>query len=133
MHGYDHTGAVGDGGLDFGLVDVHGVWTYVHEDELCAHKHKGRCRGREGVAGKDDLVPRLKVAQEGSHFQGGGAAGGQKGFLRSKALLYPLVAALCEGAVAGNLAVGLYCFMHICEFRTNVWGLIEVDHSYPLH
>ena len=102
----DDGGLVGNGGLDFGLVDVHGVRADVHIDDLCAPLDKGVRSGDKGVGGQNHFIARLYIAQQSSHFQRTGAGGGQQNLGCAGLFLKPFVALFGEGAVAANLFVG---------------------------
>ena len=129
VHHHDHPRAIGDGSLDLVLVQIHGVRTYVHEHQLGTGEHESGGSGAEGVAGKDDLIPWLQVAQKGRHLKGRGAAGGQKHLLSAEALLQPGAAFLGKGAVSADLAHFLHALTHIFQLGAHVGRLVEGNHG----
>ena len=128
MHDHDDLRAVGDGRFDLAFVDVHGIGADVHEHQLRPRQHSGRGGAGERIAGQDHLVPRFQVAQQHSHIQRRGAAGGQQDLLRVEAFLQPGVAFFGKGPVAADLmrVDGLF---DIVQFIPDAGGHIERDHD----
>ena len=127
VNGNDHAGLIGDRCLDLLLVDVHRVRSDVNEDERRTHGLEGR-RGRgEREAGENDLVPRLKVAEDSRHLEGIGAGSGKKYLLGVEALLHPRVALAREGSVAANLMVDLGGLPDVVHLGPHIGRNIEVD------
>jgi len=103
MHRHDDPGARRDGGFDEVFVNIHGVGADVNKDRQGAAQHKGVDGGDEGEAGHDELVAGLQVAEQGRHFQGGGAGMGEQRFFGAAVLLQPGIAFARELAVAGEM------------------------------
>ena len=131
VHGNDDLGFVGDGFLDLGLVNVHGIGADVHKDQSGTGQHCRRGRAGEGIAGQNDLIPGLQVAQQHGHVQGGGTAGGQQHFLGVEALLQPGVALFGKGTVTADL-VGVDGLFHIVQFIPDARGNVKRNHNKSL-
>lgn len=120
-----HARAVGYGRLDLGLVDVHGVGADVDEDEPRPGEDERRGGGGEGEARQDDLVARLKLAEQRRHLERRGARGGEQRLLGAEPVLQPLVAAHRERAVPGDLVVGLACLAHVLDLSAEEGRNVE--------
>ena len=129
VHDADDLGLIGDGTLDKRLVDVHRVRADVDKHELCPGEDEGVCGAGESEAREDDLIPRLKAAQERRHVKGGAAAGGEEHFLRAKALLEPCVALFGKAAVAADLVRG-DGLLDIFHFVPGAGRHVEVYHIF---
>ena len=129
VHDADDLGLIGDGTLDKSLVNVHRVRADVDKHELCPGEDEGVCGAGEGEAREDDLVPRLKAAQECCHIKSGAAARGEEHLLRVKALFEPCVALLGKAAVAADLVRG-DGLLDIFHFVPGAGRHIEVYHIF---
>ena len=129
VHDADDLRLLGDGALDKSLVNVHRVRADVDKHELCPGEDEGVCGAGEGEAREDDLVPRLKAAQECCHIKSGAAARGEEHLLRVKALFEPCVALLGKAAVAADLVRG-DGLLDIFHFVPGAGRHIEVYHIF---
>ena len=96
------------------FVHVHGVGADIHEHAFCTSGDEGVGGGNEGEGGHDDFIAGLNGAQVGCHFQGMGAAGGEKGLCGVCMLFEPDMALLVEGAVATD-AAAFYGLLHVLQ------------------
>ena len=128
VDGHDNLGLVGDGLLDFLLVNVHRVGAHVHKDELGPGQHGGSSGAGEGEAGQNDLVAGLDVAQQHGHVQRSGATGGQQHLLGVETLFQPGIALFGESAVAADL-VRVDRLFDIFEFIAHAGGHVKRDHE----
>ena len=128
VDGHDNLGLVGDGLLDFLLVNVHRVGAHVHKDELGPGQHGGSGGAGEGEAGENDLVAGLDVAQQHGHVQRSGAAGSQQHLLGVETLFQPGIALFGESAVAADL-VRVDRLFDIFEFIAHAGGHVKRDHE----
>ena len=131
VHGDDDPGLIGDGLLDLRLVDVHRVGADVHKDELRPGQHSGGGGAGEGVAGQNDLVTGVNVAQQHGHIQRRSAAGGQQDLLGVEALLQPGVALLGKGAVAADF-MRVDGLLDVVELVAHAGWYVKRDHSKSL-
>ena len=131
VHGDDDPRLIGDGLLDLRLVDVHRVGADVHKDELRPGQHSGGGGAGEGVAGQNDLVTGVNIAQQHGHVQRRSAAGGQQDLLGVEALLQPGVALLGKGAVAADF-VRVDGLLDVVELVAHAGRYVKRDHSKSL-
>ena len=127
VHDADDSGPVRNGGLDFGLVNVHGVRPDVNKHQLCPGQHEGVGGAGKGEAGQNDLVSGLKPAKQGGHIQRGGAAGGQQHLPGLKAFFHPGVAFFRKLTVAADFAAG-NGLLHIFQLIAGAGRYVERDH-----
>ena len=129
VHDADDLGLLSDGALNKSLIDVHRIRTDVDKYELCPGEDKGVRGTGEGEARKDDLVPRLKAAQECRHVERAAAARGEEHLLRVKALFKPCAALLGKAAVAADLVRG-DGLLYIFHFVPGAGRHVEVYHIF---
>ena len=123
----DHTGLIGNGCLDLGLVNVHGIRTNIHKYKLCTSQHKGIGRRRESKAGQDHLISGLQITKKSSHLQCVAARGGQEHLLAFRHLLQQLVAFLCKLSITTNFMCS-DCFGNILHLFAYIRRSIKRNH-----
>ena len=128
VNGHDGARPVGDGILDLGLVDVHGIRSHVHEHKLGTSKDESRSRGRERIRGKYHLIARPQVAKERSHLKRGGTGSGKQRLLHPAVVLEPAVTAHGKRSVSADLAIALHRFSNKTKLGAHVRGNVEWDH-----
>ena len=124
MYCHNGLGLVCDGGLDLGLVDVHGIRADVDEHGGGpGQDNRGRGAGK-GKTREDHFIAFFKAAQKRRHLQSGSAAGGEQSALCAEALFDPFVAFLCELPVAADL-VRVDSLFNIFKFRSDIRGNVK--------
>jgi hypothetical protein len=107
MHRNDRAGPRRDRILDQPFIEIERVLPDIDEHRHRAAQHE-RVGGRhEGVGGQDDLVAAFDVEQQRRHVQRRRAGVGQQRPGTAGSFLDPLMAALREGPVAGEMVVAL--------------------------
>ena len=105
VNNHEGSGALGDGWLDEGIVDLEGIDIGLYEDGLQATVGDGEDGGDVGVGGHDDLVTLL----HDTHLD----VGTEDEFQRIKAVA-------AADAVAGSDIVGIVLLKLPCSLATQV-------------
>ena len=128
VHRHNDPCSVGNGGLNFALINIHGIRANVHKHQLCARKYEGGGGAGEGKAGQNDLIARLQPTKQCSHIQCSGAAGRQKHLLRVEAFFHPSIAFFGKLAVSTDL-MRRNGLLNIYLLTAGNWRNVEVDHG----
>ena len=131
MDGDDGFGAAGDGCLDFGLINIHGIRTDIHKYRYGAGQNNGGRGAGKGIAGKNDFIPGFQTAENRRHFKGRGPAGRQEDLACIETLFDPGMAFLCKSAVAADL-MGIDRFLDIFHFCSDIRRDIKRYHRLSL-
>ena len=116
---HNGNGLVGDGVLNFGLVDVHGVGTNVHKHQLGAAQHKRVGGGAERKRRQNHLVAGLDIKQQRRHFERVRAGRGEQRLGGAGFFFQPLMAPLGKGTIATDFMV-MDSFLNKLGFRSQI-------------
>ena len=98
----------------------------IDKDDFGPTKYKSIGRGDKGEAGKDDLISRFDIKQNGRHLQRIRTGSGEEALLKPISLLKKLLAAQGKFTIARYFTQG-NGFSDVIEFVAGEEGFVEWD------
>lgn len=127
MNRNDSSCLFGDGVLDFGLVDIHGIRADIHKNGGGTAQNKGVGGGYKSIGRHDHFISRLNICQKRGHLRRMGAGGGQESLRCAGVFLDPSAAEGGISTVSADFVI-LDCLSHIFRRFRRTRRNIKINH-----